>query len=132
MPATGVFAPERMFVAVRAIAPVAGKPPKSGENILATPWPTSSTFGLCLVLLDAVRNDRRHEGLDRAQHRDSDGRRNQRPKQIESNSRHGHVRQARGNATEARTDRFHRELEDHDERRSGDQRHNVAGKYSFT
>ena len=27
MPATGVFAPERIFVAVRAIAPVAGIPP---------------------------------------------------------------------------------------------------------
>ena len=48
IPATGVLAPERMFVAVRAIAPVAGSPPNSGERILATPWATSSTFGLCL------------------------------------------------------------------------------------
>ena len=48
IPATGVFAPDRMLVAVRAIAPVAGSPPNSGERMLATPWPTSSTFGLCL------------------------------------------------------------------------------------
>ena len=48
IPATGVLAPERMLVAVRAIAPVAGSPPNSGERMLATPWPTSSTFGLCL------------------------------------------------------------------------------------
>ena len=47
MPATGVRAPERMFVAVRAIAPVAGKPPNSGETMLAMPCAISSTFGLC-------------------------------------------------------------------------------------
>jgi hypothetical protein len=39
IPATGVLAPERMLVAVRAIAPVAGSPPNSGERMLATPWP---------------------------------------------------------------------------------------------
>src|SRR5579885_2266258 len=33
------------------MAPVAGSPPKSGEKILATPCPISSTFGLCLSLL---------------------------------------------------------------------------------
>src|SRR5713101_421716 len=48
IPDTGVFAPERMLVAVLAIAPVAGSPPKSGERIFAIPCPTSSTFGLCL------------------------------------------------------------------------------------
>ena len=46
MPATGVRAPERILVAVRAIAPVAGIPPKSGEAILAIPCATSSTFEL--------------------------------------------------------------------------------------
>src|SRR5581483_3853299 len=34
------------FVAVRAIAPVAGMPPKSGEAILATPWATNSKLDL--------------------------------------------------------------------------------------
>ena len=38
--------PARTLVAVRAIAPVAGSPPKSGEAMLATPCATSSTFGL--------------------------------------------------------------------------------------
>jgi hypothetical protein len=47
MPATGDRAPERMFVAVRAIAPVAGIPPNSGETIFAIPCATSSTLGLC-------------------------------------------------------------------------------------
>ena len=51
MPATGVFAPERMLVAVRAMAPVAGRPPNSGDRMLATPCPTSSTLGLCWLLL---------------------------------------------------------------------------------
>jgi hypothetical protein len=42
MPAMGVRAPERMLVAVRAIAPVAGSPPNNGETTLATPCATSS------------------------------------------------------------------------------------------
>ena len=42
MPATGERAPERILVAVRAIAPVAHRPPKSGETMLAMPWPNSS------------------------------------------------------------------------------------------
>ena len=47
MPATGVRAPDRMLVAVRAIAPVAGRPPNSGDTMFATPCAISSTFGLC-------------------------------------------------------------------------------------
>ncbi len=47
MPATGVCAPDRMLVAVRAMAPVAGSPPNSGETMLATPCANSSVFGLC-------------------------------------------------------------------------------------
>ena len=46
IPATGVRAPERMLVAVRAIAPVAGSPPNIGDAMLATPCAISSTFGL--------------------------------------------------------------------------------------
>ena len=49
MPASGVRPPVRMFVAVRAIAPVAGMPPKIGEAIFATPWATSSMFDLWRV-----------------------------------------------------------------------------------
>ena len=37
IPAIGVLAPERMFVAVRAMAPVAGMPPNSGVTMLAMP-----------------------------------------------------------------------------------------------
>ena len=47
MPATGVRAPDRMFVAVRAIAPVAGSPPTSGDAMLASPCATSSMLELC-------------------------------------------------------------------------------------
>ncbi len=36
-----------MFVAVRAIAPVAGMPPNSGDTMLATPCATSSMFERC-------------------------------------------------------------------------------------
>ena len=48
MPGTGDRAPARMLVAVRAMAPVAGSPPKIGETTLAMPCATSSTLGLCL------------------------------------------------------------------------------------
>ena len=34
---TGVLAPARMFVAVRAMAPVAAKPPKNGDRMLPIP-----------------------------------------------------------------------------------------------
>src|SRR3546814_12743427 len=44
MPAIGERAPDRMLVAVRAIAPVAGRPPNRAETVLATPWATSSQF----------------------------------------------------------------------------------------
>ena len=47
MPETGDFAPDRIFVAVRAIAPVAGIPPTIGDTRLATPCAISSTFELC-------------------------------------------------------------------------------------
>jgi hypothetical protein len=42
IPATGVRPPLLMLVAVRAMAPVAGMPPKSGEATLAMPCATSS------------------------------------------------------------------------------------------
>ena len=42
MPATGVRPPFFTFVAVRAMAPVAGIPPNSGEAMFAMPWATSS------------------------------------------------------------------------------------------
>src|SRR5262249_18452159 len=46
----GERAPKRILVVVRAIAPVAGMPPKKGQTILATPKAMSSALGLCLVL----------------------------------------------------------------------------------
>ena len=44
MPAIGVRPPFFTFVAVRAIAPVAGMPPNSGDTMFATPCATSSMF----------------------------------------------------------------------------------------
>ena len=47
--AIGERAPERMLVAVRAIAPVAGMPPKNGVTMLPTPSASSSASGSCRV-----------------------------------------------------------------------------------
>ena len=46
IPARGVVAPTLMLVAVRASAPVCGKPFSSGATMLTQPWPQSSLFGL--------------------------------------------------------------------------------------
>ena len=48
IPATGVRPPFFTFVAVRAIAPVAGMPPNSGAAMFATPCATSSMLDRCL------------------------------------------------------------------------------------
>ena len=47
--ANGDVAPARMFVAVRASAPVAAMPPKNGATMLPIPRPTSSAFGSCFL-----------------------------------------------------------------------------------
>ena len=47
--AIGERAPPRMFVAVRASAPVAAIPPKIGAMMLPMPSPTSSELGSCFV-----------------------------------------------------------------------------------
>jgi hypothetical protein len=47
MPATGVRAPARTLVTVRAMVPVAGMPPNSGLTMLAMPCAISSWFGSC-------------------------------------------------------------------------------------
>ncbi len=47
MPATGVFPPCRTFVAVRAITPVQGIPPKIPMAILAMPCPINSWLESC-------------------------------------------------------------------------------------
>ncbi len=44
MPAMGVRPPAFTFAAVRAMAPVAGMPPKSTDAMLPMPWATSSSL----------------------------------------------------------------------------------------
>ncbi len=46
-PAKGVRPPLLMFAEVRAIAPVAGSPPKKGQTRFAMPWATSSVLLSC-------------------------------------------------------------------------------------
>ena len=52
MAETRVRAPARTLTAVRAIAPVAGMPPKSGDARLARPCPNSSRSGSCRPVSD--------------------------------------------------------------------------------
>ena len=48
IPATGVRPPLLILVMVRAMAPVAGMPPKKGTTMFAAPCAMSSVFELCL------------------------------------------------------------------------------------
>ena len=62
MAATRVRAPARTLTAVRAIAPVAGMPPKMPLATLARPWPNSSRSGFSRdvpVMPSATRADSR-------------------------------------------------------------------------
>jgi hypothetical protein len=51
----GDCVPERMFVAVRAMAPVAGSSPKSSGTIFATPCPQFDV-GIVPVIVHAIGN----------------------------------------------------------------------------
>ena len=57
MPETGDVAPLRMLVAVRAIAPVAGMPPKSGTTRLASPLGDQLDVRLVPVAAHVVGDD---------------------------------------------------------------------------
>lgn len=57
MPASGLVPPLRTFVAVRAIAHVAAKPPNSGATMFATPCPISSCAEHCAGERRADRSD---------------------------------------------------------------------------
>ena len=48
IPATGVLPPALIFIAVRAMAPVAGRPANKDEPIFAAPWASTSALGRCL------------------------------------------------------------------------------------
>jgi len=60
IPATGVFAPERIFVAVRAMAPVAGSRKQRGENVGDT-LAYQLHVWVVLISTHAIRNDRGHD-----------------------------------------------------------------------
>ena len=111
MPATGVCAPERMLVAVRAMAPVAGKPPNIGEKMLAMPWPISSTLGLWRSLL--MRSDTTADISDSMAPSMATVKAGpSRPwTRSHAGMRYREMRQAAGNSAEPRADRFDRQLE---------------------
>ena len=74
IPATGVRAPERMLVAVRAIAPVAGRPPNSGDDDVGDALRDQLDVRVVAIAAHPIGDDRRHQRLDRAEHRDGERR----------------------------------------------------------
>ena len=67
MPDSGLRAPARTLVAVRAIVPVTLMPPNSAEAILAMPCATSSMFGAVIAAGHAVGDLGRQQALDAAE-----------------------------------------------------------------
>src|ERR1051325_325311 len=104
MPATGVRAPDRMLVAVRAIAPVAGRPPTNGETRFATPRPTSSMLESWRSPLILSADLRRHPRLDRPRQADGDRGREEHGNEREAKRGDRDVRQAGRDPAEARAD----------------------------
>src|SRR5829696_4779802 len=105
IPATGVRPPLRMFVAVRAMAPVAGIPPNSGATTLAAPCATSSRFDLWRVPImpsatTAESNDSTapSRAMDRGLH--------QRGDLSEAEVRDDRVREVRADLAEPAADRL--------------------------
>jgi hypothetical protein len=77
MPAIGVRPPVLTLVVVRAMAPVAAKPPKSGAAMLARPLGDQFLVGVVAVIDLAVGDTCREQRLDGAEQGDGDGRRDQ-------------------------------------------------------
>ena len=75
--ASGERAPARMFVAVRASAPVAAMPPKNGHTMLRDAERDQLGVRIVLGAGHAVGDDRGQQRLDRAEHRDRERRRQQ-------------------------------------------------------
>ena len=123
MPATGVRAPDRKLVAVRAMAPVTGMPPTSGDDEVGDAL--RQQFGVRVVPVAGHRvgHDRRQQALDGRQQRDRQRRRQQRQDQVGAELRDGDRRQAARDAAEPRADRLDGQAEQRNRRRAGDQRH---------
>src|SRR5436309_716746 len=109
IPATGVCAPARMLVAVRAIAPVAGNPPNIGEKILATPCPINSTFGLWRSLL--IRSETTADMRDSIAPSIATVKAEQALHHARMPGWDGEMRQPGGNSTEPAAHCFHRQLQ---------------------
>ena len=109
IPATGVFAPERTLVAVRAIAPVAGRPPTSGDTMLAIALRKQLDVRVVPRAAHAIGDDGREQRLDRAEHGDRSASATAASGSGRPEPRHAGSRAAGGNAAEAAADRLDRQ-----------------------
>ena len=119
IPATGVRPPFFTLVAVRAMAPVAGMPPKSGETMLATPCATSSMLERCLPPIMPSATTAESSDSIAGQQRDGEGRAHQR--RARSRARPAAARAAGSAASmraEPAADRLDRQMEQLHQRRS--------------
>ena len=113
IPAIGDRAPERMLVAVRAIAPVAGNAAEKRHDQIRRALRDQFHVGLVAITAHVVGDDGGEQALDRRQQRDGDGRRQERHDQIGANLREAEAGQARRDPAEPAADRLNVEPERH-------------------
>ncbi len=112
MPATGVRPPFLTLVAVRAMAPVAGMPPNSGEAMLATPCATSSMLERCRPPIIPSATTADSSDSIAAEQRDGEGRADQlRDLRQRDDAVVAGVRERRVDRPETAADRLDRQVE---------------------
>ncbi len=116
MPAMGDSAPLRMLVAVRAIAPVAGIPPKKRRRDVGE----ALRHQLLVGVVPVVGGEQR---LDRGEQREWSSRAAPGRRYGSSGTRARERAAARGDFAEAAANRFHRQLEERHDDRAGHDRH---------
>ena len=128
MPATGVRPPFLTFVAVRAMAPVAGMPPNSGDDDVGDALRDQLHVRAVAPADHAVGHDRREQRLDRAEGGDGEAR--ARPAHGRFGQRDRGQRRAGKpgvNPAEAAADRLDRQVKSWPATVVDDQRHERAG-----
>ena len=127
MPEIGVLAPARIFVAVRAIAPVAGMPPKSGDGEIRDALGHQFDVGVMPRAAHAVRHDSREQAFYRRKECHGKGGGKQRTDLVKPERGKGEVGQSGGYTAEPAPDCFDGKAREGGERCATQERHNGAG-----
>ena len=117
------------MVAVRAMAPVAGRPPKQTEARLARPLGDELAIGAVAAAAEAVGDDGREEGFDAGEEGDCEGAGEKFFDARGVEGRQGRRREHIGEIAEARADCVDGEIEEGRRERGGDDGEEESGEF---